>query len=117
MAKLSLGGFALIAEVLDTPDDAVNDPKILLFYAAPNPVTPGVAFNFYWTTENVGNVQILGPSGFDTGIIPSDGGGAFTKNDGIASDSVFTAVALDGNGDPIMLLGAPVAQNLRVTLR
>lgn len=117
MAKIKLGGFALIATVLDTPDDAAMDPKIPLFYAAPNPVIPGVSFCFYWTTENVPKVQIQGPSGFDTGVLPSDGGGAYVKADGITADSVFTITGLDEAGSPLALSGSPVAQNLRVTLQ
>lgn len=117
MAKAKMGGFALIATVLDTPDDAVMDPKIPLFYAAPNPVIPGVAFSFYWTTENVPKVQVQGPSGFDTGILTSDGGGAYVKVDGITADSIFTITGLDEAGMALMLQGSPVAQNLRVTLR
>ena len=117
MAEKQLGGFALIAEVVNTTEDGASDPRILLFYAAPNPVPAGVPFKLYWTTSDVDQVRIFGPRGFDSGILTASVDGFFTKDGGISSDSIFTLTALDANGDPLLMNGLQVANNIRVVVQ
>jgi hypothetical protein len=115
MAKKQLGGFAVVASVEDVPDTSTTDPTILLFYATPNPVVVNRPFRLFWTTVNVGNVRIIGPYGFDSGIISSAASGYLDIPSGINEDTTYTLVALDNNGGPILANNAQVANNLRVS--
>ena len=114
MTRKPLGGLAIIADVTDAIDDAVLDPKILLFYAAPNPVSQATPFRVFWTTTNVGHVRILGPDGFDSGILVSNDGGYYDKTNGISGDATFTLIALDLGGNPIRVNSLQLSSNLRV---
>ena len=115
MANRELGGFALIASVVDTVEDGAQDPQILLFYAAPNPSHMGTPFNLYWTTSQVAQVRIFGPHGVDSGILATGNDSAFLVANGITVDSVFTLIALDTNGDTLLMNGLQVASNIRVS--
>lgn len=115
MAKKVLGGFAIVASVEDIPDVSTTDPSILLFYATPNPVVVNRPFRLFWTTVNVGNVRVIGPYGFDSGIISAAASGYLDIPNGISEDTTYTLIALDINGGPITINNAQVANNLRVS--
>ena len=116
MAKKILGGFALIASVDESTDPTASSPAILLFYAVPNPVVVNRTFKFFWTTVSVESIRIVGPNGYDSGILSASAEGALDFLGGVGEDSTFVLAALDANGAPVMVNSLPVTSNLRVTV-
>lgn len=116
MARRQLGGFAIVAEVLDTPDAAAVDPQINLFYAVPNPVARGTTLVLFWDAPNVPQVRITAPGGFDTGIIPSQGAGYWSIPDGIQVATTYNLVALDELGAPIIVNSASITKSVVVSV-
>lgn len=116
MARRQLGGFAIVAEVLDTPDAASVDPQINMFYSVPNPVVKGTTLVLFWDAPNVPQVRITAAGGFDTGIIPSQGAGYHSIPDGIQTPTTYTLVALDNNGSPLILNSASITSTVLVSV-
>jgi hypothetical protein len=78
-----MGGFALIASVIDTPDPA--SPAVTL--AAPLGSTVGQTTAFYWSAVGVTFFRITGTNGYDSGLLSA------SSNSGI-----LYAPAFDSSG-------------------
>lgn len=115
--RRKLPGFALIANVSATGDEADAAAHIQLFYAVPNPITAGERVVMFWEIPNTPRVRIVA-QGLDTGAMVNDPqGGYLVLDPGPRATRTYTITALDDNGNPIVQNGANVSGSLTITVR
>lgn len=115
--RRKLPGFALIANVVPTGDEADSSAHIQLFYAVPNPIAPGERTVLFWEIPNTPRVRIVA-QGLDTGAMVNDPqGGYMVLDPGPNATRTYTITALDDNGVPIVQNGANVSGTLTITVR
>lgn len=89
-------GFALIGNFLSSGDEVLA-PTAQLSVVPPS-APAHTSLILLWTVSNIPKIRITAPPSFDTGVLTTNGAGAFVVGAGVAITTTFTLEGLQADG-------------------